>query len=135
MSKWNEGTNEDEKILQWLSIHAGLTSECVSEVIESFSKQWAENAMTGMMWNEAAMCAADRQVMRPPPCLAKVVELNTMSSSTAFEQYTLLNWLADAEAQSKQADDAMVVNEPMNPVAGSSQHPDNVDVVDGELRY
>ena len=37
--KWNEGTDEDTKILQWLSIHAGLTSECVSEVIEPFAKQ------------------------------------------------------------------------------------------------
>ena len=30
--EWNEGTDEDVKILQWLSIHTGLTSECVSEV-------------------------------------------------------------------------------------------------------
>ena len=32
--KWNKGTDKDVKILQWLSIHAGLASECVSEVIE-----------------------------------------------------------------------------------------------------
>ena len=36
--EWNEGTNEDEKILQWLRIHAGLTSECVSGVIEPFAR-------------------------------------------------------------------------------------------------
>ena len=36
--KWNEGTNEDIKVFQWLSIHTGLTSECVSEVIEPFAK-------------------------------------------------------------------------------------------------
>ena len=36
--KWNEGTDEDIKILQWFSIHAGLTSECVSEVIEPFTR-------------------------------------------------------------------------------------------------
>ena len=37
--KWNEGTDEDGKVLQWLSVHAGLTSECVSEVIEPFANQ------------------------------------------------------------------------------------------------
>ena len=61
--KWNEGTDEDTQVLQWLSVHAGLTSECVSEVIELFAKQQAENATTGMMWNKAAKCAATRQVM------------------------------------------------------------------------
>ena len=61
--KWNEGTDEDAKVLQWLHIHTGLTSECVSEVIELFTKQRVENTTTGMMWNEAAKCAAARQVM------------------------------------------------------------------------
>ena len=31
--------------------------------------------------------------MQPPPCSTKVVALNTASSSSVFEQYTLLNWL------------------------------------------
>ena len=83
------------------------------------------------MWNEAAKCAATRQVMRPPPYLAKIVEPNTVSLSSAFEQYTLLDWLANAEAWSKQADNAMVIDEPAKPVAGSSQHPNDVDVIDG----
>ena len=73
--------------------------------------------------------------MQPPPCLAKIVEPNTASLSSAFEQYALLDWLADVEAQSKQVDNAMVVNEPVKPVAGSSQHPDDVDVLDSELIY
>ena len=133
--KWNKGTNEDEKILQWLSIHTGLTSECVSEVIEPFAKWRSENAIAGTTWNEAAKHAATRQVMQPPPCLAKIVEPNTVSLSSAFEQYTLLNQLANMEAWSKQAEDAMVVNEPAKPVAGSSQHPDNMDVIDGKLIY
>ena len=93
-----------------------------------------ENTTNGMMWNEAAKRAAARQVMWPP-CLAKVVEPNTASSSSAFEQYTLLNWLAEAEAQTKPLDDAMVIDEPVKPVAGSSKHPDDVDVIDGELIY
>ena len=61
--EWNEGTDEDIKILQWLSIHAGLTSECVSEVIEPFARWQTENTITGMTWNEAAKHAAKRQVM------------------------------------------------------------------------
>ena len=87
------------------------------------------------MWNEAAKCAAARQVMRPPPHPAKVVELNTVSLSSAFKQYTLLNWLAEVEAQFKPLDNAMVIDEPVKPVAGSSKHPDNVDIVDSELIY
>ena len=87
------------------------------------------------MWNEAAKCAATRQVMQPPPRPAKIVDPNTASSSSAFEQYTLLDRLVNMEAQPKQADDAMVVDEPLKPVAGSSKHLNNVDIVDGELIY
>ena len=88
-----------------------------------------------MVWNEAAKCAATRQVTWPPPHPAKAVELNTASSSGEFNQYTLLAQLADAEAQSKPLDDAMVIDEPAKPVAGLSKHPDNEDIIDGELRY
>ena len=66
-----------------LSEHTGLTSECVSEVIKPFSKWQSENAINGMMWNKAAKHAATRQVMQPPPHLAKIVEPNTVSSSSA----------------------------------------------------
>ena len=34
----NKGTDEDIKVLHWLSKQAGLTSECVSEVIEPFAR-------------------------------------------------------------------------------------------------
>ena len=61
--KWSEGTDEDVQILQWLSIHTGLTSECVSEVIEPFTKWQADNTTKGTMWNEAAKHAAERQVL------------------------------------------------------------------------
>ena len=36
--EWNKGTDEDVKILQWLSVHAGLICECVSEVIKLFAR-------------------------------------------------------------------------------------------------
>ena len=52
-----------------------------------------------------------------------------------FNQYTLLDQLTDVEAQSKPLDNAMIVNNPAKPVAGSSRHPNDKDIVDGELRY
>ena len=73
--------------------------------------------------------------MRPPPHPAKAVEPNTAFSSSEFKQNTLLAWLTDVEAQSKPLDNAMIVNEPAKPVAGSSKHSDDEDIIDGELRY
>ena len=58
-----------------------------------------------------------------------------MSLSSAFEQYTLLDQLVHAEMQSKPLDNAMVVDEPVKLVAGSSKHPNDVDVIDSELIY
>ena len=53
-----------------------------------------------------------------------------------FEQYTLLDRLSDAaKAQTKPIDNAMVVDEPAKPVADSSKHPNNADIIDGELIY
>ena len=60
--EWTEGTEDNEKILHWLSQNAGLTSECVTEVIEPFTRQQSENAISGKTWNEAAKRAATKQV-------------------------------------------------------------------------
>ena len=134
--KWNEGTDEDITVLHWLSKNTGLTSECITEVIELFARQQLENTTHGTTWNEAAKHPAARQVMQPPPCPAKAVEPNTASLGSEIKQYTLLPQLTDAEAQSKPLDDAiMIVNEPAKPVAGSSKHPNDEDIIDGELRY
>ena len=125
----------DVIILHWLSKNAGLTSECITEVIELFARQQLENTTHGIMWNEAAKHAATKQVMRPPPRPAKAVEPTTALSSSELDQYTLLTQLSDAEAQAKPLDDAMVIDEPAKPVAGSSKHPDNEGIADGELIY
>ena len=85
------------------------------------------------MWNEAAKRAAAKQVMQPPPCPPKAVESTTAPSSSKFDQYTLLTWLSDVEAQAKPLEDAMVIDEPVKPVAGSSKHPNDADIVDSEL--
>ena len=88
------------------------------------------------MWNEAAKCAAVKQVSQPPPCSVKAVELTTVPLHGTFEQYTLLNRLSDAaKVQTRPSNDAMIINEPAKPVAGSSKHPDNMDIIDGELIY
>ena len=122
--------DKDIAVLHWLSKNAGLTSECITEVIELFTRQRSENTTHGMMWNEVA-----KQVMQPPPRPAKAVELTTTSLSGEFNQYTLLTWLSDVEAQAKPLGDAMVINEPAKPVAGSSKHPNNEGIADGELIY
>ena len=120
---------DDEKVLHWLSQNAGLTSECVTEVIKPFARQRAENAISGKTWNEAAKRAATKQVSRPPPRPVKAVELTTAPSPGTFEQYTLLDRLSDAaKAKTQPCDDAMIIDEPVKPVAGSSKHPNNMDV-------
>ena len=60
--KWNEGTEDDEKVLHWLSKNAGLSAECIAEVIEPFTRRRLENAISGKTWNEAAKRAAVKQV-------------------------------------------------------------------------
>ena len=89
----------------------------------------------GATWNEAAKHAAAKQVMQPPPCPLKAVESITAPLPGTFNQYTLLNQLSDVEAQAKPLDDAMVIDKPVKPVAGSSKHPDDVDIIDSELIY
>ena len=89
--KWNKGTEDDEKVLHWLSQNAGLTSECIAEVIELFARWRSENAISGKTWNEAAKRAATKQVSRPPPCPIKAVESTTAPSPGTFEQYTKLD--------------------------------------------
>ena len=132
----NEGMENDEKVLHWLSQNAGLTSEYVAEVIEPFARQRVENAISGKTWNKAAKCAATKQVSRPPPCPIKAVESTTAPSPGTFKQYTLLDRLSDAAiAKTQPHDNAMIIDEPVKPVAGSSKHPDDTDVIDGELIY
>ena len=88
------------------------------------------------MWNEAAKHAAVKQVSRPPPHSIKTVESTTVPSHSTFKQYTLLDRLSDAaKAQTRPSDNAMIINEPAKPVAGSSKHPDDTNVIDGELIY
>ena len=62
--------------------------------------------------------------------------MTTAPSSGTFEQYTLLDRLSDAvKAQTKPSNNAMIVDEPAKTVAGSSNHPDDTDIIDGELIY
>ena len=38
-----------------------------------------------------------------------------------------------AKAQTKPSNDTMIVDEPVKPVAGSSKHPDDTDIINSEL--
>ena len=99
---WNKGTEEDKKVLHWLSQNAGLTSECIAEVIEPFARWRLENAISGKTWNEAAKHAAVKQVSRPPPHSIQAVESTTVPLHGTFEQYTLLDQLPHtAKAQTR----------------------------------
>ena len=121
--KWTEGMEDDEKILHWLRQNTGLTSEYIAEVIEPFARWQSENAISGKTWNEAAKHAATKQVSRPPPRPVKAVESTTALLPGTFKQYTLLDRLSDtAKAKTQPRDDAMIVDEPVKPVAGSSKH-------------
>ena len=89
-----------------------------------------------MTWNEAAKHTATRQSMQLPPCPTKVVAPTAASSSSIFEQTTLLDRLTETEVQLASTNDNIVIDEPVKPVAGSSKHPDDQEfVVDGELLY
>ena len=89
--EWKEGMDKDVIILHWLSKNAGLTSECVTEVIEPFARWQSENTTTGVTWNEVAKHAAVKQVMQPPSCPPKAVELTTAPLPSEFDQYPLLH--------------------------------------------
>ena len=113
-----------------------LNTECITEVIEPFTRRQSENAISGKTWNEAVKRAATKQVSRPPPCPIKAVESTTAPLPGTFKQYTLLNQLSDtAITKTQPCNDAMIVDEPVKPVAGSSKHPDDTDIIDGELIY
>ena len=76
------------------------------------------------------------RVSRPPPHPIKAIESTTAPSPSTFEQYTLLDQLSDAAiVKTQPRNDAMIVDEPVKPVAGSSKHPDNTDVINSELIY
>ena len=66
----------------------------------------------------------------------RAVESTTAPSPGTFEQYTLLDRLSDvAKAKTQPRDNAMIVDELVKPVAGSSKYPDDTDIIDGELIY
>ena len=81
-------------VLHWLSKNAGLTSECVTEVIEPFTRQWSENMTMSATWNEAEKCAAAKQVMWPPPCPLKAVGSTTSPLHGDFDHiHCSIDWL------------------------------------------
>ena len=71
-------------------------------------------------------CAIDRL---HKDCCAQAFGRNTLSKPH-------IDQLSDAaKAKTQPHNDTMIINEPVKPVAGSSKHPDNRDVIDSELIY
>ena len=87
-----------------------------------------------MEWGCKACSCQAGHVTSSTPTLKAVVSTTPLSHGE-FDQDTLLDQLTDVEARSKSLDDAMVINEPVKPVAGSSKHPNDMDIIDGELIY
>jgi hypothetical protein len=137
--EWNEGTDEDVKILIWLSVHAGLTSECASEVIEPFARRRSENAIHGTTWNEAARRSAARTPHRRPKAIAPAIA----SSSTLVEKQPSIDLAAATPLPT--ADDSMVIDDIVKPVTMSRRHADDLNpdpalqdlalIMDSELEY
>ena len=112
---------------------------------------------------EQGICALNHAIpASPPQCLTVTEEINikfnllgfvipterfksiiltflynpTVPLSGTSKQCILLNQLSDAaKVQTKPSDDAMIIDEPAKPVAGSSKHPDDMDVIDSEKIY
>ena len=132
--EWVEGNEADEKILRWLSTHAGLTSECVTEVIEPFAKRRSENLTHGTTWNEAAKRAASRKTAQLP---SRAI-LTALPGSAVTPKPIGQDSTSDTvtEPQLLKLDDDMVIDEPAKPVAGPSTHPDEPEfIADGDLMY
>ena len=132
--EWVEGNEADEKILRWLSTHAGLTSECVMEVIEPFTKRRSENLTHGMTWNEAAKRAASRKTAQLPSRAILTALPGSAITPKPIGQDSTSDTVT--EPQLLKLDDDMVIDEPAKPVAGPSTHPDEPEfIADGDLMY
>lgn len=133
--EWKEGADEDAKILIWLSVHAGLTSECATEVIEPFARRRFENQIHGTTWNDAAKWTAARQPYHTKRVAASTSTLTNDNKAPLIDLTT--------STQSLNDDDNMIVDDAVKTVAESRRHendtnPDLQDIehiIDGDLIF
>ena len=105
---------EPSSLAQWLGDNTGLTTQLVEEVIEPYAAQHAEHLSAGTTWNETAK----RAFQKCKPCAittGKTVAPHPEQMPSLLQQVT--------ESKSLEQNDAMVIDEPDHPVAGSSTRP------------
>ena len=101
-------------LAQWLGDNAGLTTQLVEEVVEPYAAQRAEHLSAGTTWNEAAKRAFQK---RKP----HAITTGKTVAPHPEQILSLLQWVT--ESKSLDQNDAMVIDEPDHPVAGSTTRP------------
>ena len=105
---------EPSSLAQWLGDNAGLTTQLVEEVVEPYAAQRAEHLSAGTTWNEAAKRAFQKHKPRAITT-SKMVPPHPEQIPSLLQRVT--------ESKSLDQNDAMVIDEPDHPVAGSSTRP------------
>ena len=102
---------EPSSLAQWLGDNAGLTTQLVEEAVEPYAAWRAEHLSAGTTWNEAAKRAYQK---RKPHAIttSKTVAPHPEQVPSLLQQVT--------ENKSLNQNDAMVIDKPDHPVAGSS---------------
>ena len=105
---------EPSSLAQWLGDNASLTTQLVEEVVEPYTARRAKHLLAGTTWNEAAK----RAFQKHNPCAIT-------TSQTVAPRLEQIPSLLQRVTEKKSLDqnDAMIINEPDHPVAGSSTCP------------
>ena len=105
---------EPSSLAKWLGDNASLTTQLVEEVVKPYAARRAEHLSAGTTWNEAAKRAYQK---RKPHAITtgKTVAPHPEQVPSLLQRVT--------ENKSLDQNDAMVIDEPDHPVAGSSTCP------------
>ena len=105
---------EPSSLAQWLGDNAGLTTQLVEEVVKPYASRRAKHLLAGTTWNKAAKRAYQK---RKPRAITtgKTVAPHPEQMPSLLQRVT--------ESKSLEQNDAMVIDEPDHPVAGSSARP------------
>ena len=101
-------------LAQWLGDNAGLTTQLVEEVVELYVAWRAEHLSAGTTWKEAAKQAFQKRKPRAVTT-SKMVAPHPEQIPSLLQRVT--------ESKSLDQNNAMVIDEPDHPVAGSSTNP------------
>ena len=102
---------EPSSLAQRLGDNTGLTTQLVEEVVEPYAARRAKHLSAGTTWNEAAKRAFQKRKPR-------AITTGKMVAPHPEQILSLLQRVT--ESKSLNQNDAMVIDEPDHPVAGSS---------------